>query len=120
MIHIPVGTKKVVPLLFGILITALGFSLSGCNDEPPVEKPAIVHDNSYEIDVASSQLNDGRVFITTTRDFYVSSRLFKKSIVVDTLPALGTEVVHIDADDNDGNGKDTTIAKQYDVYTILR
>jgi hypothetical protein len=85
-----------------------------------MEKPAIVHENSYEIDVASAQLSDGRIVITTTRDFYVHSKIFNHSVTVDTLPSLGTETVHIDGEDNDGNGKDTTIAKQYDVYTILR
>lgn len=106
--------------LLGLSVTLLGCSLAGCSDEKPMEKPAVVHENSYEIDVASAQLSDGRVVITTTRDFYVASKIFKHEITVDTLPSLGTETVHIDGDDNDGDGKDTTIAKQYDVYTILR
>lgn len=105
---------KRILLLSALLAFPLLFT-SCDEDAPPAEKPKIVHDNSVEYYAETSRLSDGRVVVKTTQNIYVKSSLFKSTVQLDTLPSLGTEKVKLESAD-----KDTTIAKEYDIYFTLK
>jgi hypothetical protein len=99
-----------------LLVIPLVFILSACGeDNPPAEKPKIIHENSVEYYAETSRLADGRIVVKSQQDIYVKSVLLKSTIKYDTLPSLGTETVKLESAD-----KDTTVAKEYDIYFTLK
>lgn len=102
-------------ILLSAALCAFSFALVSCDEEEKTEKPKIVHENSVEYYAETSRLTDGRVVVKTTQDIYVKSALLKSTVKYDTLPSLGTELVKLESAD-----KDTTIAKEYDIYFTLK
>ncbi len=99
-----------------LLLIPLAAILSACGDDnPPAEKPKIIHENSVEYYAETSRLSDGRIVVKTQQDIYVKSALVKSFVKYDTLPSLGTEMVKLESAD-----KDTAIAKEYDIYFTLK
>ena len=115
-------TRRNIILVIVLVFAILGaLSLIGCEQEQQIDvKPEIVHENTIELYVNTSTLPDGRILTSTSRFIYQNWRKRDSIVIVDTLPSLGTEKVHMDSDDNDGEGKDTTVAKQYDIYFQMR
>jgi hypothetical protein len=106
--------RKNIHFLFSIALLAV--FLPGCGDEEkPMEKPKIIHNNSVEYYVETSRLTDGRVVLKTTQQIYVRRQPYKMLVKLDTLPALGGETVRLEE-----ANKDTSIAKEYDVYFTLK
>jgi len=103
-------------LRYSISLIILLFFIHRCKEESvPVEKPKIVHNNSVEYYVETSRLDDGRIIVKTTQQIYVQFSPCRTIVKGDTLPALGRETVHLDETE-----KDTTIAKEYDIYFTLK
>lgn len=104
-----------------ILINCLlAIFLIGCNGEDEQVDPQIKRENTIEYSVESKRLPDNKILLETKKIIYSNSSILKTISDFDTLPYIGTENIKIVDDDGEETDKDTTVAKEYDIYFTIK
>ncbi len=102
-----------------LLVFSLMAALAGCDEEAPpedvVKEPS--KEASVETQVATSH-GEGFDLVTTTQKIWLQNNIVKTFTHTDTIPSLGRERREIE--DENGNTKDTMVAKEYEIYLTAK
>ncbi len=95
--------------------------LVGCSQEEkplPDAPPTVYRQNSYELNLLTEKLPDGRRVFTLNKTLFVGGQNLRRAIIsIDTLPALGQENAEVVNENDDGSSytQYTKADKEYDV-----
>lgn len=104
--------KKI--LLF-TTVSVLALFISSCNNN---EVKDFSKEGAIETILAVDHLDAKRDIITTTHNVWINNLLSKKIVRKDTIPALG--IASHTAENNEGETKNVTLAKEYEIYITVK
>ena len=104
--------KKI--LLFSTVLV-LALIISSCDNN---EVKEFSKEGAIETVLAVDHLDTKRDIITTTHNVWINNLLAKKIVRKDTIPALGMSSQV--AENNEGETKNITLAKEYEIYITVK
>ncbi|HEY5510255.1 MAG TPA: hypothetical protein VIK10_04425 [Prolixibacteraceae bacterium] len=89
--------------------------ISACDNN---EVKEFSKEGAIETVLAVDHLDAKRDIITTTHNVWINNLLAKKIVRKDTIPALG--MTSQTAENNEGETKNVTLAKEYEIYITVK
>lgn len=104
--------KKI--LLFS-MVSVLALFISACDNK---EVKDFSKEGAIETVMEVDHLDVKRDIITTTHNVWINNQLSKKIVRKDTIPALG--MASHTAENIEGETKNVTLAKEYEIYITVK
>jgi hypothetical protein len=101
--------------LFFTAVTVLVLFIASCDDK---EVKEFSKEGAIETVLAVDHLDTKRDIITTTHKVWIKNQLSKSIVRKDTIPALG--ITSQTAENTEGETKNVTIAKEYEIYITVK
>jgi hypothetical protein len=101
--------------LIGALSTGV---LASCSDENEDLTNDVNRNGSVESSIEVSDLDSAHRLLTTRHKVWVHDSVYRTFVYTDTLPALGLE--HTVAENEDGDEKDVTVTKDYEIFITVK
>jgi hypothetical protein len=108
-------------LTFGykLLLACLPFLIISCGEDKNEDVTETVNKNgSIETAVQVTHLDSGRDLLTTTHKVWVKFNEYKTVQYHDTIPGLGVETTV--AENEEGDTKNVTVPKDYEIYITVK
>ena len=96
-------------------VSVLVLIISSCNNN---EVKEFSKEGAIETVMEVDHLDAKRDIITTTHNVWINNLLAKKIVKKDTIPALG--ISSQIAENNEGETKNVTLAKEYEIYITVK
>ena len=96
-------------------VSVLALIISSCNNN---EVKEFSKEGAIETVMEVDHLDAKRDIITTTHNVWINNLLAKKIVRKDTIPALG--ISSQIAENNEGETKNVTLAKEYEIYITVK
>lgn len=101
--------------LFCVAVSVVILFIASCDNN---EVKEFSKEGAIETLLAVDHLDAKRDIITTTHNIWIKNQLSKSIIRKDTIPALG--MTSQTAENTEGETKNVTIAKEYEIYITVK
>lgn len=102
-------------ILVFVVVSVLTLCITSCDNK---EVKDFSKEGAIETVLEVNHLDVKRDIITTTHNVWINNQLAKKIVSKDTIPALGMTAQT--AENNEGETKNVTLAKEYEIYITVK